>query len=70
MLTAARETTMQYSLHINAHGSKPKPFTWEIFRNGEPFPFRKSAEAYRSPILAKIAGHKVIRELRRTQLAQ
>ena len=60
---------MEYRLHINSHGSKPKPFTWEIFRQGEPFAFRKSSESYRSPIMAKIAGHKAIRELRRAQVA-
>ena len=59
---------MQYTLHVNPGGSKPKPFTWEIFRDGEPFPFRKSGETFRSPILAKIAGYKVMRELRTTEL--
>jgi hypothetical protein len=60
---------MEFTLHINSGGAKPKPFTWEIFRQGEPFPFRRSSEFYRSPILAKIAGHKAMRELRRTQIA-
>jgi hypothetical protein len=55
---------MRYTLHIRAGGAKPKPYTWEIFRQGEAFPFRRSSEAYRSPILAKIAGHAVIEKLR------
>jgi hypothetical protein len=55
---------MQYRLHINPGGSKPKPYTWEIFRPGEAFPFRRSPEGYRSPILAKIAGHAVIERLK------
>ena len=52
-----------YTLHINKDGLKPKPYSWEIYRNGEPFPFRKSSETFRSPILAKIAGHAVLSRL-------
>ena len=60
------KSTDAYTLHINSGGSEPKPYSWEIFRTGEPFPFRKSAEKFRSPILAKIAGHSALGRLRET----
>jgi hypothetical protein len=56
--------TVTYTLHINPGGVKPKPYSWEIFRTGEPFPFRKSAETFRSPILAKMAGQLALTRLR------
>jgi len=56
--------TVTYTLHIASGGPKPKPYSWEILRMGEAFPLRKSAETYRSPILAKMAGHVALVRLR------
>jgi len=57
---------MSYTLRITGNGQKPKPYSWEIFRTGEPFPFRKSDESFRTAILAKIAGHAALDRLRQT----
>lgn len=54
----------EYTLHIKSDGAKPEPYTWEIYRTGESFPFRKSPDSFRSPILAKIAGHGALGRLR------
>jgi hypothetical protein len=56
---------MRYILHINSGGAAPNRYSWEIHRAGEPFAFRKSAEAYRTAILAKIAGNVAIARLRK-----
>jgi len=59
---------MTYTLRVTDKGSELKPYAWEIFRVGEPFPFRKSAESFRTAILAKMAGHAVLASLRQTAL--
>ena len=56
---------MPYTLRVTSGGQKPKPYSWEIFRSGEPYPFRKSVETFRTAILAKMAGHAVLERLRR-----
>jgi hypothetical protein len=55
---------MIYTLRVSDRGQKPKPYSWEIFRIGEAHPFRKSAETFRTAILAKIAGQAALGRLR------
>jgi hypothetical protein len=56
---------MRYILHINSSGTTPNRYSWEIHRAGEPFAFRKSTEAFRTAILAKIAGNVAIARLQK-----
>ena len=57
---------MKYTLHIRDNGSTPPAYNWEIYRTGEPFPFRKSTETFRSSILAKMAGSAALNRLKQS----
>lgn len=53
----------KYRLEIKSGGPTTSPFSWVLHREGEEYPREKSRENFRTPLLAKMAGNKVLREL-------
>jgi hypothetical protein len=55
-----------YRLRINNDDGGPTPYSWEIYRSDEQFPVQQSGKKFRSAILAKVDGHKAMRQLQHT----
>jgi hypothetical protein len=52
-----------YTLRVMIGHPWPNPYTWEILKAGEVSPVKTAKEAFRTAILAKIDGHKALRQL-------
>jgi hypothetical protein len=57
----------RYRLKIVTDGSLDSPHTWAISRADEEFPVEKSRESFRTALLAKMAGSKILRQLETQQ---
>jgi hypothetical protein len=53
----------KYRLKIRMDGPVDLPYSWEIFRADEEYPVEKSRETFRTALLAKMAGGKIMRRL-------
>lgn len=53
----------KYRLKIITDGPSTSPHTWAIFRADEEYPVEKSREHFRTALLAKMAGNKILRRL-------
>jgi hypothetical protein len=53
----------KYRLKIITDGPSTSPHTWAIFRASEEYPVDKSHEYFRTTLLAKMAGNKILRRL-------
>ena len=54
---------LKYRLKIITDGPSASPHTWAIFRADEEYPVEKSRETFRTALLAKMAGSKILRRL-------
>ena len=53
-----------FKLHITKDKSvNPRPYTWEIYIDGQDRPIEKSTESYSSALVAKMAGNAALRQL-------
>ena len=48
---------------IKDKGVNPRPYTWEIYLDGQDHPIEKSTESYSSALVAKLAGNAALRQL-------
>ena len=53
----------KYRLKIITDGPSVSPHIWAIFRADEEYPVEKSREYFRTALLAKMAGNKILRRL-------
>jgi hypothetical protein len=53
----------KYTVRVMADRPYPTPYMWEILAAGEFLPVERARESFRTPISAKVAGHKALREL-------
>jgi hypothetical protein len=53
----------EYRLKIIADGLAVASYPWALFRANEEFPFEKSRANFRTQLLAKMAGSKILRRL-------
>jgi len=53
----------RYRLKIISDGSLASAHTWAIFRADEEYPVERSREYFRTALLAKMAGNKILRQL-------
>jgi len=48
---------MKYRLEVKVRGAYPKPFTWEIYKDGKPLWVERSGDSYSSESEAREAGN-------------
>ena len=48
---------MKYRLEVKVRGAYPKPFTWEIYKEGKPLWVERSGDSYSSESEAREAGN-------------
>jgi hypothetical protein len=53
----------KYHLKIRTDGPLALPYSWELYGDGADYPSEKSRETFRTALLAKMAGNKILRRL-------
>jgi hypothetical protein len=54
-----------YRVAVNRRGKSPKPWQWQISREGQPLPVKRSATSYSSRVQAKQEATRVLARLKR-----
>ena len=55
----------KYLLQIRSDDLATSPYWWVLYREGEEHPGERSRDSFRTALLAKMSGNKVLHELER-----